>query len=77
MLNPNSATTLSYRSLVLAMTGDHEAAVTDALRALRLSPLDPASYLPQMAIVIARIGEGNYEDAARWAHKAIEGASPP
>ena len=76
LLNPNSATTLSYRSLVLAMTGDHEAAVVDALRALRLSPLDPASYQPQMAIVIARIGQGNYEDAVRWAHKAIEGAPP-
>ena len=76
LLNPNSATTLSYRSLVLAMTDDHEAAVVDALRALRLSPLDPASYQPQMAIVIARIGEGNYEDAVRWAHKAIEGAPP-
>ena len=75
-LNPNSATTLSYRSLVLAMTGDHEAAVVDALRALRLSPLDPASYQPQMAIVIARIGQGNHEDAVRWAHKAIEGAPP-
>lgn len=76
LLNPNSATTLSYRSLVLAMTDDHEAAVVDALRALRLSPLDPASYQPQMAIVIARIGQGDHEDAVRWAHKAIEGAPP-
>jgi len=75
-LNPNSATVLSYRSLVLAMTGDHEAAAADAMLALRFSPLDPASYQPQMAIVIARIGQGQYEDAVRWAHKAIEGAPP-
>lgn len=68
-LDPNSATVLSYRSLVLAMTGDHEAAAADAMLALRLSPLDPASYQPQMAIVIARIGQGEYADAVRWAHK--------
>jgi len=73
-LNPNSATTLSYRALVLAMAGDHEAAINDAMQALRISPLDPASYQPQMAIVIARIGQGDYEDAVRWAHKAVEGA---
>lgn len=75
-LNPNSATTLSYRALVLAMSGDHEAAITDAMQALRLSPLDPACYQPQMAVVIARIGQGDYDEAVRWAHKAIEGAPP-
>ena len=73
-LNPNSATTRSYRALVLAAAGDHQTAVEDAMAALRLSPLDPASYQPQMAIVVARIGQGDHEDAVRWAHKAIEAA---
>lgn len=75
-LNPNSANTRRYRALVLAMAGDHQAAVDDALASLRLSPLDPSSYQQQMAIVIARIGQGDYEDAVRWAHRAIEGAPP-
>lgn len=71
-LNPNSSTILSYRSLVLAMTGDHVVAVADAMAALRLSPLDPMIYQPQMAVVIARIGQGDYDDAVQWAHKAID-----
>jgi adenylate cyclase len=73
-LNPNSATAYGYRALVLAMSGEHEPAIEDATRALRLSPFDPTRYLPQMAVVIAHIGMHEYDDAVAWAHKAIESA---
>jgi len=75
-LNPNSATAYGYRALVLAMAGEPEPAIENATRALRLSPLDPTNYLPQMALVIARIGLRQYDDAVAWAHKAIECAPP-
>lgn len=75
-LNPNSATTLGYRALVLSMIGEHRAAIADAEAALRRSPLDPTGYQPQMAIVIARIGLGDHDEAVRWAHRAIERAPP-
>ena len=75
-LNPNSATAYGYRALVLAMSGEPEPAIENATRALRLSPFDPTRYLPQMAVVIARIGLRQYDDAVAWAHKAIESAPP-
>lgn len=75
-LNPNSATAYGYRALVLAISGEPEPAIENATRALRLSPFDPTRYLPQMAVVIARIGLRQYDDAVAWAHKAIESAPP-
>jgi len=75
-LNPNSAAAYSYRALVLAMSGEPEPAIENAARALRLSPLDPTNYLPQMAVVIAHIGLRQYDAAVSWAHKAIESAPP-
>jgi adenylate cyclase len=71
-LNSNSATAFAYRALLLAITGESKSATDDAKRALRLSPLDPASYLPQMALMIAHLWQREYDDAAVWAHKAIE-----
>jgi tetratricopeptide (TPR) repeat protein len=70
-LNSSSALALGRRALVLAMAGDAALAIEDALRALRLSPLDPASYLPQIAIAIARIGQREYGEALIWAHRAM------
>jgi adenylate cyclase len=75
-LNPNSATAYGYRAGVLAMSGENEHAIQDANRALRLSPLDPMSYQAQVALAIASIGLRHYDEAAAWAHKAIEGAPP-
>jgi adenylate cyclase len=72
MLNPNSATALTFRSLVLSVTGEAQAAINDASKALRLSPLDPGSFLPHMGIVVARLWLGEYDEAARSARQAIE-----
>jgi len=70
-LNSNSALALGRRALVLAMLGDAEPAIEDAKRALRLSPLDPTSYLPQIAIAVAHIRRREYREALVWAHNAI------
>jgi tetratricopeptide (TPR) repeat protein len=71
-LNPNSATALTYSSLVLAMTGEPAAAIDHALRALRLSPLDPLGYLPYMGITVARLMLDECQAAVAAARKAIE-----
>jgi TolB-like protein/Tfp pilus assembly protein PilF len=70
-LNSNSAAAFAHRALVLASTGQPEPAIADAKRAMRLSPLDPAIYLPQMAIAIASIWLRQYAEAVLWARKAI------
>jgi adenylate cyclase len=70
-LNANSAQALGRRAFVLALVGEAEAAIADATRALRLSPLDPTSYLPQVAIAIAHLGRRQYDEALVWAGKAI------
>ena len=75
-LNPNQMTAFAYRALVLAMAGVPEPAIEDATRALRLSPLDPANYQPQMALAISHIWLRQYDEAVAWAHKAIEVAPP-
>ena len=58
------------------MAGVPEPAIEDATRALRLSPLDPANYQPQMALAISYIWLRQYDEAVAWAHKAIEVAPP-
>ncbi len=70
--NSNCATAFTHRALVLAIAGEPKPAIEDAKRALRLSPLDPASYLAQMALLIAHLWLREYDDAAIWAHKAID-----
>ena len=72
MLNPSSATAFTYRALVLAIAGVSEPAIEDAQRALRLSPFDPHSYLPQMAILIAHVWRREYDAALKAGHAAIE-----
>jgi len=72
VLNVNSAAALAYRALSRAIQGEAQPAIEDAIRALRLSPLDPANYLPHTAIVIARTGLREYDEAARQARHVIE-----
>jgi len=57
-LNPNSAAALTFRSNVLAMLGEAEAAIADAEKAL--------------GMVIAKFTLGENDEAASWARKAIE-----
>jgi len=71
-LNGNSATALTYSSLVLAATGEPEVAIDHALKALRLSPLDPLGYLPHMGIAIARLVLDESGAAVDAARRAIE-----
>lgn len=71
-LNPNLAIALAYRSIALALTGEPEAAIEDAAKALRLSPVDPSGHLAFAGITIAKIALNEYDEAAIAARKTID-----
>jgi tetratricopeptide (TPR) repeat protein len=58
------------------MTSEPEGAMEDAHRALRLNPLDPTGYLPQMALVFAHLVRNRYDEAVACARDAIAHAPP-
>ncbi len=72
ILNPNSATAFTYRALVLMLAGEAEPGIEDAQRALRLSTLDPHSYLPQMAMMGAHLWRREYDEAVAAGRQAVE-----
>jgi tetratricopeptide (TPR) repeat protein len=71
-LNPNLAVALAYHGIALALTGEPQAAITDATKLLRLSPIDPSRFLAWQAIAIARIDLKEYDEAAIAAQKTID-----
>lgn len=71
-LNPNLSSALAYHSIALAITGEPKAAIEDAIRALRLSPVDPNRYLALGGIAIARVVLGEYDEAADAASEVIK-----
>jgi TolB-like protein len=74
-LSPSSALALGLSSLIRAWGGDEAKAVEHAERALRLSPFDPLSYLPYVALAYAHFFAGRFEEAAAAAGQA-EHANP-
>jgi adenylate cyclase len=71
-LNPNLAVALAYHGLALALTGEPQAAITDATKLLRLSPIDPSRFLAWQAIAVARIELNEFDEAAIAAQKTID-----
>ena len=71
-LNPNLAVALSFRSIVRATTGNPQAAIADAEKALRLSPRDPFAYSSEMALAFAHFDLGDYDVASLHARRALD-----
>jgi adenylate cyclase len=71
-LSPSSAFTLFLGCIVLAWAGEAERAIDWGTRALRVSPIDRLTYLPQEAIAIANILRGHNEEAANYARRAVQ-----
>jgi adenylate cyclase len=69
-LSPSSALALGLSSLIRAWSGDEATAVEHAERALRLSPFDPLSYNPYIALAYAHFFAGRFEEAAAAAGRA-------
>ncbi|SEC84354.1 TolB amino-terminal domain-containing protein [Rhizobiales bacterium GAS188] len=71
-LSPSCALAYSFGSVVTATGGDADRGIEWGERALRLSPFDPMSYGPCLAITFGRFQRGEYEAAAEGARKAFQ-----
>jgi TolB-like protein len=70
LLNPNLAAAWYFSSRVRMLLDEPEVAIEHAARAMRLSPLDPLTFLMQYSTALAHFHAGRYDDAGSWAEKA-------
>ncbi|MDQ2733468.1 MAG: tetratricopeptide repeat protein, partial [Pseudomonadota bacterium] len=71
-LSPNLFVVSFAAGSVHAYVGEGDAAITHLERAMRLSPLDPGMGALIVAISLAHLVSGRYEEAATAAHRAIQ-----
>jgi TolB-like protein/Tfp pilus assembly protein PilF len=71
-LSPSCALTYNLGSVVMVFGGDADRAIKWGERALRLSPFDPMSYAPLLAIALGYFQRGEYEAAAAAARKVFQ-----
>jgi TolB-like protein len=76
LLNPNLAEAWHFSGWVRIYLGEPDVAIEHLAHAMRMSPLDPLTFVTQMAIAFAHFFAGRYDDASSWAEKALA-ASPP
>jgi adenylate cyclase len=70
--NPSSAVAHYFGAQLYAWGGDSVAAAAYAQRALRLSPFDLEAYGAYLALGIAALHEGRYDEAAAWYAKSAQ-----
>jgi tetratricopeptide (TPR) repeat protein len=68
---PNLPRSLQLQAAVSVMRGEHEAAIEQAMRALRFNPVDPSSFVSELSITTAYICLGRYADSVSWATRAL------
>jgi tetratricopeptide (TPR) repeat protein len=61
-------------AIVSAFAGDYAAALDQAARAIRLNPLDPLRYHPELAVAVAEFFGGRYAEAAQAAARTVQAA---
>jgi TolB-like protein len=69
-LNPNLATTWRFSGYTRVFLGEPDTAIKHLEQAIRLSPLDPLSFIVHNGIALAHFFSGRYEQAAAAAEKA-------
>jgi tetratricopeptide (TPR) repeat protein len=70
-LNPNLATGWLLSGWVRTYLGEHDVTVEHAARAMRLSPLDPFTFLASTIVGAGHFYAGRYDEASSWAEKAL------
>src|SRR5262245_58866928 len=70
-LNPNLAEAWHFSGWVRIYLGEPEIAIEHLTHAMRLSPLDPLTFVAQMAMAFAYFFAGRYDDASSWAERAL------
>jgi TolB-like protein/class 3 adenylate cyclase len=71
-MNGNSALTLRFLSQIHAFSGRYDRAIEHALKALRLSPVDPMNYHPYLALAVANYFTGRFGEAIGFSVSAIQ-----
>ncbi|MFI5020742.1 MAG: adenylate/guanylate cyclase domain-containing protein [Alphaproteobacteria bacterium] len=71
VLNPNLATAWLLSGWIRAFLGEPEVAIEHLTRAMRLSPLDPLTFLAQGGIAWAHFFAARYDEVSSWAEKAL------
>ena len=71
VLDPNLAAGWTFSGWVRIFLGEHEMALEHFARSMRLSPLDPLTYVAQNGIALAHFCTGRYDEASSWAEKAL------
>jgi TolB-like protein/tetratricopeptide (TPR) repeat protein len=70
-LNPNDHAAWALSGWVKAWLGEPEAAIQQLGHAMRLSPLDPLTFVMQAAIGFAHFLAGRYNEGSSWAERAL------
>jgi TolB-like protein/class 3 adenylate cyclase len=70
-LNQNLARGWNMRAAVSLFLGRHEEVIEYAMRALRLSPIDPGVYRSESNVAAAFLLSGRYDEAISWSAKAL------
>ena len=70
-LNPNDDAAWALSGWVKAWLGEPEAAIQQLAHAMRLSPLDPLTFVMQAAIGFAHFLAGRYDEGSSWAERAL------
>lgn len=74
-LNPSCATALYFAAIMYIMygfAGRPTDAISNANRALRLSPFDPAIFQAHLALGLAALQEARYNEAASHCARAVQ-----
>jgi adenylate cyclase len=69
VLNPNLATAWFLSGYLRTFLGEHELAIEQLMRSLRLSPVDPDVFNVHNALAQAHMFLGRYAEASSWAEK--------
>jgi TolB-like protein len=71
VLNPNSALAWGSRGWILAFQNQPDPAIKALRQAMRLSPLDPLTFVHAAGLAFAHFAAGRREEAIDWADRAI------
>ena len=69
--NPNYVEATAYKGLLLTLNGQADLTIAHERKALDLSPLDPARYLPIYYACNAYTLLGRFEEAVPWCERSV------
>ncbi|WP_312016997.1 adenylate/guanylate cyclase domain-containing protein [Bradyrhizobium jicamae] len=71
VLNPNMAAGWLFSGWIRTYLGEPDLTVEHSTRAIRLSPLDPFSFMASTLVATGHFFAGRYDEASSWAEKGL------